>query len=106
MSNFELCFFLRSVYNRLCDLISFNNAIKVTEYKASIVCVSENSLLKMSLVRRKHVFGVSDQVSHKPACAATEVSWRLENSDIETRDIILSRQRTTNARIRLRGCAG
>ena len=46
----------------------------------------------MSHVKRKPAFGVSDQVRHKPACAATEASKRLEISDIETRDIILSRQ--------------
>ena len=28
----------------------------------------------MSLVTRKPVFGVCDQVKHKPACAATEAS--------------------------------
>ena len=58
----------------------------------------------MSPVVRKPVFGVSDQVRLKPGCAASEAS--LEISDIETRDIILSRQRTTNELIRLRGCAG
>ena len=57
--------------------------------------------------------GVSDQARHKPACAATEASQSLEilalESDIlaiESRDIILSKQRTTKALIRLRGCAG
>ena len=54
----------------------------------------------------KPVFGVFDLVTHKPACAVTEASYKLEISDIETRDIILSRQRTTKALIRLRGCAG
>ena len=55
---------------------------------------------------RKPVFGVSDQVRHKPACAATEASQGLEISDIETRDNILSRQQTTKVLIRLRECAG
>ena len=50
--------------------------------------------------------GVSDQARHKPACAATEASYSLEFSAIESRDIILSKQRTTEALIRLRGCAG
>ena len=54
----------------------------------------------MSLVTRKQVFGVFDQVGLKPACSATEASYSLEISDIETRDIILSRQRTTKALIR------
>ena len=50
--------------------------------------------------------GVSDQAKHKPACAATEASSSLEISAIESRDIILSKQRTTKALIRLRGSAG
>ena len=29
---------------------------------------------------RKPVFGVSDQVRHKPGCTATEDGWRLEIS--------------------------
>ena len=57
--------------------------------------------LHMSLVTRKSVFGVFDQVRLKPTCAATEASWRLEISDKETTDIILSRQRTS----KVRGCA-
>ena len=54
----------------------------------------------MSLVTRKPVFGVCDQVRHKPLCEATEARWRLEISDIETRGIIPSKQRT-KALIRL-----
>ena len=46
----------------------------------------------MSHVTRKHFFGVSDLVKLKGYIAG--------------RGIILSRQRTTNALIRLRGCAG
>ena len=48
--------------------------------------------------------GVSDQV--KLAFSATEATMRLEILIKETRDITLSRQRTTKALIRLRGCAG
>ena len=63
----------------------------------------------MSLVTRKPVFGVCDQVRYKPACAATEATGRkrLEISDIETKGtcIILSRQQTTKVLIRLRECA-
>ena len=50
--------------------------------------------------------GDSDQARHKPAWAATEASQSLEISAIESRDIILSKQRTTKALIRLSGCAG
>ena len=55
---------------------------------------------------RKPVFVVCDQVRHKLARTATEARWRFEISDIEFRGIVLSRQRTTKALIRLRGCAG
>ena len=60
----------------------------------------------MSLVTRKPVYGVFDQVWLKPIWAATEASYRLEISDIKTRDFILSRQWTTKVLIRLHECAG
>ena len=44
----------------------------------------------MSLVLRKPVVGVSDQVRHKPACTATEDGQRLEISDLGSREIALS----------------
>ena len=44
----------------------------------------------MSLVVRKPVFGVSDQVPHKPGCTATEDEYWLEISDLERRGIVLS----------------
>ena len=50
--------------------------------------------------------GVSNQARHKAACAATDASYSLEISAIESRDIILPKQRTTKALTRLRGCAG
>ena len=39
---------------------------------------------------RNPVFGVSDQVRHKPDCTATEVGYRLEISDLESSEIVLS----------------
>ena len=36
----------------------------------------------MSLVVRKPVFGVSDQVRHKPGCTTTEDGWTLEIWDL------------------------
>ena len=38
---------------------------------------------------RKPVFGVSDQVPHKPGCTATEDGQRLEISDLGRRGIAL-----------------
>ena len=55
---------------------------------------------------RKPAFGVSYQVRLKLVRSADETSRGLEISDVETRDIILSRQRTTKVLIRLSGCAG
>ena len=63
--------------------------------------VTLNMQFYLSLVTR-----VGDLVRLKPTCTATEASWRLEILDIETRGIILSRQRTTKVLIRLRKCAG
>ena len=60
----------------------------------------------MSLVTRKQVFGVFDQVKLKPVCSAKEVSYSYEIVNIETRDIILSRQWTIKALIRLLGSTG
>ena len=55
---------------------------------------------------KKPVFSSFRPARHKPACAATEASKSLEISAIESNYIILSKQRTTKALIRLRRCAG
>ena len=39
---------------------------------------------------RKPVFGVSDQVQHKPCCTATENGKRLGTSDVESKGFVLS----------------
>ena len=43
----------------------------------------------MSLIMRKPVFGVSDQVPHKPGCTATEDGQRLQILDLGSRGIVL-----------------
>ena len=58
-----------------------------------------------SLVTRKPVFRVCDQLRLKPACSATDTSLGLEISAIASRGIILSREQTTKALIILCGCA-
>ena len=45
---------------------------------------------EVSLVVRKAVFGISDQVRHKPGCTATEDGWRLEFYDLGSSGIVLS----------------
>ena len=48
---------------------------------------------QMSLIVRKPVFRISDQVRHKFGCAATENSKRLKILDLESREIVLSMKR-------------
>ena len=74
---------------------------------ARILIVSSlvDSIMHMSLVTRKPVFeGFRPQKKLKPACSSTQASESNEIANIETRDIILSRQRMTSVLIRLRGC--
>ena len=50
------------------------------------------------------VLRVSDQVPHKPSCAATEDGLRLEISDLRSRGIVLFLSKNTyavGARIRI-----
>ena len=68
--------------------------------------IAEVHYCELSHVTRKSVFRIFDKVRHNPACSATELSWSLEISDIETRSIILSRKQTTKALIRLHRCTG
>ena len=42
----------------------------------------------MSRDMRKPVFGVLDQVRHKPVCAVKEDSWKLEILDLSRRGIV------------------
>ena len=46
--------------------------------------------LNINHIARKPVFAVSDQVRHKPGCKATVDGQRLENSDLESRGLVLS----------------
>ena len=52
------------------------------------------------------VFRVCDQLKLKSTCSATQTSQSLEIWAIASKDIILSKQRTTKVLIRLCGCAG
>ena len=45
----------------------------------------------MSLVVRKPVFGVSNQVRHKLGCTATEGVKKLKIADLGSRGIVLSK---------------
>ena len=50
----------------------------------------KSQINKMSLVVRKPVFSVSDQVRHKPGCTATEDGYMLEIMDFGRIRIVLS----------------
>ena len=72
-----------------------------------VLCLySQVSLYIWATTGQNMSSGVSDQARLKPVCAATEASYNNEISAIESRDIILSKQRKTKVLIRLRGCAG
>ena len=49
----------------------------------------------MICVTKQHVFGVCDQVRHKPACSVTENNQSLEILDLASLCIVVSRQWTT-----------
>ena len=53
-------------------------------------CWFHHDAVQLSLLMRKLVFGVSDQVQHKPGCAITEDDKRLEILDLASREIVLS----------------
>ena len=59
-----------------------------TDMRRSYNVITEET--SQSLVVRKPVVGVSDQVPHKPGCTATEDGKRLEISDLGSRGIVLS----------------
>ena len=61
---------------------------------------------KMSLVTRKPVLGVCDQVRLKPVCSGTQTRSSLEILNLASIGIVLSKQQTTKVLIRLCGCAG
>ena len=46
------------------------------------------------------VFWVSDKVRFKPACSATETSWKIELSLLACLDMIISKRRITKAGLR------
>ena len=70
--------------------------LSVSHLKYScIVALTEMSVShplaeEMSRVMRKTVFGVSDQVRHKPDCAATEDGYRLRVQKVEGLDYLCS----------------
>ena len=69
-------------------------------------CEPSSTLIHyMSLNATKPVFGVSDKARLKPACSATENSYKLEISPVASLDMILFKKRIIKALISLRKCA-
>ena len=75
--NIQIASFLSKAYSMIWKL-----GLDHREFKVYTV-------YKMSLVVRKPVFGISDQVRHKSDCTASEDGYRLENWDIGSRGIVL-----------------
>ena len=61
----------------------------------TITAYLSDHLYEMSLVTRKPVFGVFDQVRLKPLCSAKEASLRLEILDIETAPLFFAYGKST-----------
>ena len=55
---------------------------------------------------RKYVFGVCYHIRLIPSCSATETSWGAKIVHVASFAVVPSRERTTKAQVRLRGCAG
>ena len=55
-----------------------------------MLTIYEPHFLCVFLFVRKPVFGVSDQVRHKPGCTAPEDGWSLQISDLGSRGIVLA----------------
>ena len=72
---------------------------ELTTFKTTIMICTEPR-------HEKTCLQVSDQVRLKPTCSGTEASESHEIAKLETRYIILYRQRTIKALIRLRRCLG
>ena len=70
------------------DRFSHNEAFIVFEYLQHTF--SWRTDINMSLVVRKTVFRVSDQVRHTPGCSATEDGYRLEILDLGSNGNVLS----------------
>ena len=59
-----------------------------------VECIDEwLKVCHLSRDARKPVFGISDQVRHKPVCAVSENGKKLEISDLGRREIVLSKWR-------------
>ena len=87
---------------KICNKVHILMMIVWVRARGTHMCKVYN----ISHVTRKPVLGGCNQIRLKPACSATKISWSLEISAIASTGIILSRQRTTKALIRLHRCAG
>ena len=81
---------LRGKKNRLEIFDVYLSLYKLSDFCILGVMSRRPPVLHMSLVVRKPVFGVSDQVRYKSGCTATEDGQRLEISDLGSRGIVLS----------------
>ena len=72
----------------------------------SLISASSSRTHEMSRVATKPVFGVSDKAGFKPVSSDTKTIKKIENSLIESSDMMLPSKQKVKALIRLRECAG
>ena len=89
----------------ICAFVVRIGQKKISSWQGSFI-IGLSFYYQSSHVTRKPVFGVFHQVTLNPVCSTKEACYSHEIANIETRYIILPRQRTTKVLIRLRGCTG
>ena len=62
------------IYNNTNNITNVPELRGTSDYWDAVSIKIEHCFYKMGLVVRKPVFGVSDQVTHKPGCTVTEDS--------------------------------
>ena len=82
MSSWSLCMKFQAFRKLMC-LHRLGLVKQASNFGYGVAC-------DLSLVVRKPVFGVSDQVRHKLGCTTTEDGWTLEILDLGSRGIVLS----------------
>ena len=64
--------------------IVLHDTITYNSFNLQLIRMTDSNKY-MSFVSRNPIFGVSDQVRHKPGCTATDNGQRLEISDLGSR---------------------
>ena len=84
----ELIFLLSITHYVVFESFSL---LPVAQDRLGYLTMSTECIFFISRVARKPVFRVSDQVQHKQGCTNTEDGKSLENSELGSRGILLSK---------------